>query len=179
MRKLNINFAARQNWSIVAPFAAVFLLAFAVFLTWHNAASFLDNASRLRLLKERAAELEKTIPAKALANVAVRRSERASLIADIEFINEYALRKSFSWTELLTRFEEGLPKDVQLVSISPEFKGGKVSVSGSARSMGSALFTVESLGKAGFEEVFLLRHARDEISGLVLFDISARYRASS
>lgn len=176
MRKLTINFAVKKQSSAAFAAAIAALLVFAVFLTWQNVTTYLDNSHRRAVLEERAERLERALPAP-LANAAVR-VDRGALLADIEFVNDYALRKSFSWTELLTRFEEGLPNDVQLVSVVPEFKGGKVNFAGYTRSMASALSTVDRLGKAGFEDVFLLRHTMDEKSGLILFDIAAVYRAS-
>lgn len=178
MRKITINLAAREKKPSSAPVAAAGALIFAALFTWHNVDRYLGNRSQMGILKERAAALEKALPEGLRKGGPAVRIDQKALLEDIEFVNDYAYRKSFSWTALLSQLEEGLPNDVHLVQISPEFKSGKVNVTGFTRSMDSALAAVDRLGRAGFHDVFLLKHSRDEKTGLILFDISAVYRPS-
>lgn len=178
MRKITINMAAREKKSAIAPAAAAGALILAAIFTWHSVDSYMRNRSQIQIMQERAAALEKSLPKGLRTGGPAVRTDQKSLLEDIEFVNDYAYRKSFSWTALLSQLEEGLPNDVHLVQISPEFKSGKVNVTGFTRSMDSALAAVDMLGRAGFQDVFLLKHSRDGKTGLILFDISAVYRQS-
>lgn len=179
MRKITINLAEREKGEGLAPALGAVILLFAAFLTWHNIERYSSNRSQIELLKERTAAFEKNLPDGFKKDGLASVEDRKILLDNIEFVNGYAYRKSFSWTSLLTSLEEALPDDVHLVRISPEFNSGKVNVTGFTRSIDSALSTVDRMGKAGFLEVFLLKHSMDGKSGLILFDLSAIYKPAS
>lgn len=178
MRKITVNLARKNRKSAFAPVVAAAALIFALLFIWYNIDRYLGNRAQIATLRDRAATLEKSLPEGFKKALKASRVDQKALLNEIEFVNDYAYRKSFSWTALLSSLEEGLPKDVHLVQISPEFKSGKVKVAGFTRSIDSALATVDKLASAGFQEVFLLRHSSEEKSGLILFDISAVYRPS-
>lgn len=177
MRKIIINLATKKNaggdlWS----YAAAAILLFALVFTWHSASDYLRNRSQINELRDRADSIEKAIPVDLKRNFAASQASQRELSRDIELVNDYAYKKSFSWTGLLTSLEEALPDDVHLLQISPEFKSGKIKIAGRTRSMDSALATVDRLGKAGFNDVFLLKHTMDDKTRHIVFDITAVYR---
>lgn len=158
------------------PVSAAAVLFFAILLSWHSTGEYLRNRSEINTLRERAATLEKALPDDLKKSLSAGLESHKELKRDMELVNDFAYRKSFSWTGLLSSLEEVLPDDVRLLQISPEFKSGKVRLVGQTRSMESALATVDSLGRAGFRDVFLLKHSKDSKAGHIVFDITAVYR---
>ena len=190
MQKIEINLSSKapRNRALLNVSAAAAALL-AVILSWHNADTYMRNRSEQRRADERISELRERLPKKGVPKPGLAEGTDTRLLKkEVEFINGIIARKSFSWTELLWRLESHTPANVRLVRITPDFRDGRVNITGSAREMGDVLLMVDAMGKSGdFRDVFLLKHSEEKRGGgggvisqrsaLIIFNISAVYRA--
>lgn len=172
MKKININLAnQKEKGGPLNRVLAASLALLAVIYTLYNVDSYRKTSSQLEKAQRRLTELT------AASARAGSSPDAKQLKKEIEFLNDIIVKKIFSWTELLSNLEECVPEDAYVVQISPDFAGGKVSVTGMARDVRHALSMVDSMTESGqFSDVFLTRHSGVKDSGMTLFSITARYK---
>ncbi|MBI5234871.1 MAG: hypothetical protein HY886_01285 [Deltaproteobacteria bacterium] len=170
----NINLATRMGaGGKAAKTAAPILLALSLLFTWGNIDAYRTNGASITRLNAHLNLLEKKTAKQ--DHAALKPVDPKMLAKDIEFINELILRKTLSWTGLLTDLEAGVPRNVQILRISPVFEKSSVAVGGRAKKMSDVLAMVETMERAKrFKDVFLLKHSEDK-GGMVLFTVSAGY----
>jgi Tfp pilus assembly protein PilN len=97
---------------------------------------------------EAQAEQEKTHAA--AADNQLRSFNLAALGNETHFINARLAERAFSWSELLDRLEDVLPKDVRLISITPGFQPNQyvhLEMSFEAKTTDGMLATITNLQK--------------------------------
>lgn len=171
---VDINLATRRGAGGRAAKAAAFvLLVFSLAFTWADICAYRRNSASIARLNEHLKILEKRSSQERPA--AVKPADQKLLAKDIEFINGVILRKTLSWSGLLTDLEAGVSQNVQVMQISPVFEKRTVTVGGRAKRMNDVLAMVEAMGRSRrFKDVFLLKHSEDK-AGMVLFTVSAGY----
>lgn len=170
----DINLATRRGAAGRAVKAAALILsAVSLVFTWCNIYAYRVNGASIARLNGHLGILEKGIPLE--RHPAAKPADPKLLARDIEFVNGVILKKTLSWSGLLTDLEAGVPQSVQVTQISPVFEKRSVTVGGRAKRMGDVLAMVEAMGRSRrFKDVFLLKHSEDK-AGMVLFTVSAGY----
>jgi Tfp pilus assembly protein PilN len=99
------------------------------------------DESRAREIRSAATRLRGSVDAKQIDAASARAREANDLID----------RRTFSWTELLNRFEQTIPDDVRITSVRPKFddKGNQVTVTVVARSVDDVNRFMENLEATG------------------------------
>jgi hypothetical protein len=99
------------------------------------------------------------------------------LLAEWGALKELVDRRTFSWTGLFARLEQVLPREVRLVSIAPDVKGGQVvlAITAVARPPQAGLGLVGALeGRGEFEDVYPVSVYEKE-GGTAEFSYTMRY----
>ncbi|MBI5561016.1 MAG: PilN domain-containing protein [Deltaproteobacteria bacterium] len=189
--KITINLATRR----LAPANVPYILAFALFIfaaaySLYNLYDYRINRKELALYKNIASRLEKSLPPEKPSPRGAMDPQSAR--KKVEAINNIIVRETFSWTGLLSDLEEGVPENISIVEISPQFGDRRITVKGMARSMNDVLNFVARLPKGGrFSDAFLLKHSEEKPGGApggspgesprgsiderLFFTVSARY----
>lgn len=149
----------------------------AVIYTLYSFDSYWKTASQLEVAAKRLTELKGASGGRA----DIAKSDSKQLKKEIEFINSVIIKRTFSWTGLLTDLEGCVPEGAYIVQISPDFAQGKVSVMGMAREVRLALSMVDLMtGSGRFSDVFLTKHSgAAEGAGMTLFSITASYNGGT
>ncbi len=128
------------------------------------------DEARAADLRRQAAQLRATVDPKAL--------DAAS--ADARQANELIDRRTFSWTELLNRFETTLPDDVRIVAVRPKIDpklGIVIGINVVARSVEDVSKFMDNLRKTGaFAGLQPVEEHFDE-QGLLVSTLEAQYSA--
>lgn len=174
--KSPLNLATRpaRNERLPALLFAVAATLLLVATVWHALAV-------ARLASTAATSLDEEVARLTTEQEALREKDRAlrGLRVDKATIERWTALKglvdqrTFSWTGLLSRLEAALPPEVRLMSIAPEFRRGRHSLSldAVARSAEDAVPLVKVLEeRPEFEDVFL------EQIGEGANDVKCRYR---
>lgn len=104
--------------------------------------------------------------------------ELDAISADVREVNAIIDRRAFSWTELFNRFEETLPDNVRIASVSPRIeKDGAliVTVVVLARNVEGVDTFMESLERQGAFSSLLSREEFINDSGLLQAKLEGRY----
>ncbi len=182
MQKIEINLAARkEKEGSTLRIISLALFALSILYALYSFQIYRTNKLEIARYSERLSRAVRGTGAS--GGGGIKAVEDLKLLKrDIEFINNLISKKSFSWTELLSGLEQSVPNDVHILQISPDFKNGKVAISGAARNMKNVFAMVDAMGASGnFKEVFLLKHAQENKpvgaggAGMVMFNISASY----
>lgn len=192
MRKIDINLARKRRpaaliqWMLAAGFVLI-ALAYSA----SSAYVYFTNKAKLGGYEERLGKLEMPSGFAKGGSVQAEGDEsRKRLKNEVEFINGVIIMDSFSWTGLLSVLEECVPPNVSIVQISPDFREGKIRVTGIAAAMSDIISFVDRMnGSKGFKDAFLLKHSEDKAAAAartssegprpVLFNISAVYAADT
>jgi hypothetical protein len=100
-----------------------------------------------------------------------------AMVAEWLVLKDLVDRRTFSWTGLFARLEQVLPREVRLVSIAPDVKGGQVNleITAMARPAQAGLGLVGVLeGRGEFEDVYPVSIAEQE-GGTAEFQYTMRY----
>jgi len=168
-RGININLAGEplKNTRFFRAAAAVLLVSLAGALLL-GVGLLVRHQGRAGKLGEQAAALrestaEARLQAKRLESRAKELSERRK--ADVDFVNEVILRKSFSWVELLSRLEEALPSSSVVVSLSPSSSSGGAKAEAAMTAvfpgLNDLLRFIRNLYSRGFSQVRLISEKKD------------------
>lgn len=193
MQKIDINLSTQRRATTRMPHIIAFALLFlAVIYSWYSMDVYAGNRARIEAYRQRLAALEsRSGHGRGLETAGASEEELKSLKKEAGFINDAIRMETFSWTGLLTGLEECVPPDVSVVQLSPDFREGKVAISGIAKSTREILSFVDRLGGSShFKDVFLLRHSEEQAGhsgmdaqgarqGFVYFNISAAYQTGS
>ena len=131
--------------------------------------------------EERAAELRRTA-ASQRATIDPRALDRASV--DARQANELIDRRTFSWTELLNRFEATLPDDVRITSVQPKIdpkKGIVLSITVLAKGVDDVGQFMDNLEKTGAFADLLAHenHFLEDKSGELQATLETIYRPAA
>lgn len=97
--------------------------------------------------------------------------------ARIALYNQIIQGANFSWTRLLFQLERAIPAHVTLSEIQPDFGGGSVTLSGTAKTTEDVLRCVQRLKeREAFHQVYLLNQRAKKGNTPVEFTISLHYR---
>jgi hypothetical protein len=84
--------------------------------------------------------------------------------AQVDFMNDLILRKSFSWVGLLSRLEEALPASGAVTSLNPAFSGGskaEVTMTAVFQSLNDLLTFIQNLNARGFSSIRLISEGKN------------------
>jgi Tfp pilus assembly protein PilN len=100
-------------------------------------------------------------------------------IAETEFMNNAIKRRTFSWTALFDHFEEMLPPNVKMISITPSVseKNIAINMEMAGESLPDMLTLVRTLERdEQFSDVTLKAERHDTEGNLLYFTISLLYK---
>lgn len=171
---LNLNLATRplRNRRLYATglracvgffVVAAGLVAFAVLKYGGEAARLRAGRAESTKLQTEAGREDKRLTAD------IRQAERTSQ-AKIELVNGIILKKTYSWTGLLTELENALPGPSFITALSPSFKSdGAVAMSlrVTSRSLEDLLAFINGLTARGFRDIQVYGETRSEDGRLV------------
>jgi type IV pilus assembly protein PilN len=83
---------------------------------------------------------------------------------DFMLAEEFLERDAFRWTELFDRLERLLPTGVSLRSFNPDYENRSLQLNGVARGLPELQALLDNLLADSFQQVYLQRHGRVEIS---------------
>jgi type IV pilus assembly protein PilN len=116
-------------------------------------------------LDDRFAELDKQIEGVKGVPAGYTPERYAAVKGEIALAKEIVAADQFHWTEMLSRFEAVVPRDVSIRSIQPNFKERSVIVSGIARDVSAMTkFLDNLLASETFNQAFLQRHGDVELA---------------
>jgi len=119
----------------------------------------------------RAIEREQT-----LSDLRIENMEKENR-GDVEFFNGIIFQKTFSWADLLTRFEKALPDGCHLVSLRPvinEDLSLSLSFEFASPDMKGLLELVNRMRSLGFSNIRLLKESSGE-RGKTYYELVVRY----
>ena len=135
MKPIHLNLASRPFRDYRPVYAAVVLMALlTAFLALNNVDTFLRYRTETKTTRANIAKLEQQIADEQRRTETfaqrLRGVDLKLLASQAEFANAQLAERAFSWSELLDRLENVLPKDVRLQSVTPSFdKDGLVHLS--------------------------------------------------
>ena len=95
----------------------------------------------------------------------------------IDLINNFILRKSFSWIEFLSALEKALPESSHIISLAPHFKeGSKIEARFRVAipNLNDLYILNSRLEALKFSNFEVIRESRDD-RGFMIFEISLNY----
>lgn len=127
------------------------------------------------------------------AGIDLSESRAIALVREVTFSNQLVDRRAFSWTRLLTDLEEAVPPRVSISSVTLNFKEGRITLNGQARTLKDLTELVTALeNHRAFENVALAQHRSEgradqrspgggagSSTQAIAFTLSVGYRASS
>ncbi|OGD28478.1 MAG: hypothetical protein A2Y56_05550 [Candidatus Aminicenantes bacterium RBG_13_63_10] len=167
-RGIRINLASEplKNTRFFRALLAVllFLLAGALLL---DAGLFIRQQTRAGRMGKQAISLRESAEGARLE--AKRLESRAKELAgrdraEVEFVNDIILGKSFSWVGFLQRLEESLPSSSAIVSLAPASAGSdgaEVTMTAVFRNLNDLLSFIRNLNARGFVRVRLVSERND------------------
>jgi len=103
-------------------------------------------------------------------------------ISETEFMNNAIKRRTFSWTALFDHFEEMLPPNVKMISITPSVSERNIAINMemAGQSLPDMLTLVRTLERdAQFSDVTLKSEHSDTETSLLYFTISLIYKPAA
>ncbi len=86
-----------------------------------------------------------------------------ALVREVSFSNQLVDRHAFSWTRLLTDLEEAVPRRVSISSVGLNFKEGRITLNGQAKTLKDLTELVTQLERhRAFDNVALAQHRSQE-----------------
>jgi Tfp pilus assembly protein PilN len=167
-RTIRINLASEplQNKRLFRALLAL-LLVLVVGVGFVAGWSFVRQQVRSRRLAVEAAGLERSMESARFESSrfhtrALDLSKKEK--AQVDFMNDLILRKSFSWVGLLSRLEEALPASGAVTSLNPAFSGGskaEVTMTAVFQSLNDLLTFFQNLNARGFSSIRLISEGKN------------------
>ena len=126
MKTLHLNLAA-SPYRDYRPLYAVVVVASVViaFLMLNNIDTYYRYVRETRTTREEIASIESQIALeRRRADAAAAQTKGVDIVTlgrETKFINAQLAERAFSWSELLDRLEDVMPRDVRITSIAPSF----------------------------------------------------------
>lgn len=180
-KRLHLNLARSpvRNRRLFLGLTGLLAGAFLIFAAW-GSIMFLHFSMKTRELRVSLAEMQnKTRDIEREETRISRRIEDFSRENQrhIDFLNGIIYQKTFSWVDLLSRFEKALPDDSHLVSMRPvimEDLSLNLSFEFACRDMKGLLDFINRLRGLGFSNIRLLKETRGE-RGRTHYELVVRY----
>jgi Tfp pilus assembly protein PilN len=178
---LNLNLATRplRNRRLYGTAVRLFagLLVVLAGLTVFAILKYGGEASRLKATRTGNTGLQSEADREVKRLTAdIKQVERTSR-ARVDLVNGIILRKTFSWTGLLTELENALPGPSYITSLSPDFTAsGAVTMSMrvTSRSLEDVLAFINNLTARGFKNIQVFGDRRSE-DGRIITEMSLTY----
>ena len=114
-------------------------------------------------------------------------AQMTAIQQEVQFINQLAEKRSFSWTQLLSDLEEAVPAGISIGTIHREVKTATITIDGHATSMGTLQTLMTTLqARQAFHQPVLHHHQLIDAShldgggereaGRVEFSVTVQYR---
>lgn len=127
MKPLHLNLASRPYRDYRPVYAVVVVMSLLIaLLMLNNVDTYYRYKTETKTTRATTASLEKQAEQeKVRASAAVRQLQSFDLPAlgnETRFINARLAERAFSWSELLDRLEDVLPRDVRIEHVAPSFQ---------------------------------------------------------
>ncbi len=144
MKKIDINLSTYKYQSTaIALILAVSVFFAAALYSVYNVYTYGVTGRQAAIYEKEIKRLRADVPSDVPR---LNREEVQALAKKVALVNSVIIRKSFSWTEFLSDFEQTVPKrNISIVDISPSFRDGAIHVKGAARRMKDVLKFVDML----------------------------------
>ena len=160
--KLKLNLLEKTKKSYVALIFWVILLLCFLFSSgsafYYNFQLATEQKSKLATFKQQlsTAQLELETLKKQSKTEPINSEKIIELREQIDFVNQIRQQRHFYWTEFLNKFEQTLPTDIMLTSITPNPISNEVRLNGQAKSTQDIVNFIENLQNSPyFTEAFL------------------------
>ena len=126
MRPLHANLAATPYRDYRPLYAVVVVVSVLIaFLMLNNIDTYYRYVRETRTTREQIARIESQVQSeRRRADMATAQTKGMDLVTlgkQTKFINAQLAERAFSWSELLDRLEDVMPRDVRITSIAPSF----------------------------------------------------------
>ncbi|HVS32878.1 MAG TPA: hypothetical protein VMS98_15645 [Thermoanaerobaculia bacterium] len=185
MKTLHLNLAASPYRDYRPLYAVVVVVSVVIaFLMLNNVDTYYRYVRETSSTRARIAQIEAQIAAEGkraeAAAAQTRTIDVTTLGKQTRFINIQLAERAFSWSELLDRLEDVLPRDVRIMSIAPSFdESGLVHLNMmcEAKNSNSMIVTVDRFNRSAyFTNAF---PANEENTGTGFrFNLGVDYRPS-
>lgn len=163
--ELRINLASRvyldrrtvRRWLFLSLVLLALLLAVNILYGYRN-------VRQLEQVEQHITEMETRLVKQRGLQVKDFSKERfAEVMGEVSAANQIIAADRFRWTSLLGRFEELLPGDVAISSLTPDFRSRSLKISATARDEAGVKELLDRLlGSSDMNQVFLLSQATTE-----------------
>lgn len=155
-------------------------LAFALVLVLMlNLVNLLRSRARTAEIETRLTEVR--VRDRATEGAEVNATEVQRLAKRIVFANELLVRDTYRWTALCDQLEDHLVSGVSIRGLTPDYKSGKLQISGVAASIGDLRRFLDRLAASTvFENVYLKNQAKvknEEETNDITFSIELKRKA--
>lgn len=129
MKPLHLNLASRPFRDYKPLYAAVVVTSILIaLLMLNNVDTYYRYVTETQTTRATIAKLEHDADLEhnraAAADTQLRAFDLVTLDSETRFINARLAERAFSWSELLDRLEDVVPREVRIKSISPQFQKG-------------------------------------------------------
>lgn len=178
---LDLNLATkptrnRRLYFLLRNVTAAFLLALAG-LAVYSFLAYGQDAVQLRSSRAEKERVLREIQREQMRLAADIKKEEKDTTARVNLVNSIILRKSFSWTALLSELETALPASSYFTALSPDFRGERI-VHLRLRVVSSGLddliALINNLSERGFKGIQVSGESRSEY-GRLITEISLTY----
>jgi hypothetical protein len=133
VKPIHLNLASRPYRDYRPVYAAVVVMSLlTAFLMLNNVETYYRYVHETRATREKTAAVEAQAEQQRQGAVAVEQRLAAldlkRLNAQTKFVNAKLYQRAFSWSTLLDELESVVANDVRLISVSPQFGGGPVTL---------------------------------------------------
>ncbi len=178
---IELNLAARpvrnrrfffllRNVLVAVLVAAIGLAAYAFF-------AYGAESARLRAERAEKEDLVRTAQRERVRLASEVQKDEKAAAARVSLVNSIILRKSFSWTVLLSELEAALPDPSYITAISPEFRGDRtlaIRMRVVSNRLDDLITLINNLSERGFEGIQVSGESRSE-EGRLITEISLTY----
>ena len=155
--KIYLNRQSVRLWLLIASTLLIILLLLNLFYG-------LQGLKQLSVLDSRLNELELQVADVRGAPADYSPEKYQAIKGEVAVANQIVAADQFRWTELLSRFEDLVPKNVSLQSIQPNYKERSLNLRGVARDVTAMTgFMDNLLTSDDFKQAFLQQHAEIDV----------------
>jgi cell division protein FtsB len=181
----NLSSSPIKNYSLFLIGCALLAVAVVVF-TFLNLSGLKNAYAKNEQLKKTIAiqqtQLQKLQDKKMNLQRQIDAIKTPQFTSKTEFMNNAIKRRTFSWTALFDHFEEVLPPNVKMISITPVVSGQTISINMemAGQTLPDMLTLVRTLERdAEFSDVTLKAEHSEKDNSLLVFSISLLYKPSN
>lgn len=159
-----------RNLLVAALIVAAGLAAYSFF-------AYGAESARLRAERAEKEDLVRTVQRERTRLAAEVQKEEKAAAARVGLVNSIILRKSFSWTALLSELEAALPDPSYITAISPEFRGDRalaIRLRVVSNGLDDLITLINNLSERGFEGIQVSGESRS-VEGRLITEISLTY----